>query len=246
MSSHIPKPTREPKHYRYYDSIMVAFVTLLLCSNLIGAPKIWQVFGFSFGGTLLFFPITYLFGDILTEVYGYDRSRKVVWAGFIAMIFASFVSWIILKLPSAPTFNHQAELEVVFGATPRLVAGSLVAYFIGELSNSYVLAKLKIWTQGRWLWTRLLGSTVIGEGIDTLIFYPLAFYGIWPDDLLGSVMMTSYAFKVIWESIMTPFTYRLVSFLKKAENEDYYDYDTNFAPFSLKNRKKRKETKEKK
>jgi uncharacterized integral membrane protein (TIGR00697 family) len=212
---------------------MASFVTLLLCSNLIGAAKVCTIWGISFGGTLLFFPITYLFGDILTEVYGYKRSRKVVWTGFGAMGFASFVSWLILILPPAENWNHQAELELIFGQTPRLVVASLIAYLIGELANSYVLAKMKILTQGKWLWTRIVGSTIVGEAIDTLIFYPLAFFGVWPIELLLSVMATSYVFKVLWESLMTPLTYKIVGFLKRAEQEDYYDYDTNFSPFSL-------------
>lgn len=223
-----------PKCYRYYDLIMAAFVTLLLCSNLIGAAKVCHIWGISFGGTLIFFPITYLFGDILTEVYGYKRSRKVVWTGFGAMGFASFVSWLILALPPAETWNHQAELELIFGQTPRLVAASLIAYLIGELANSYVLAKMKIMTQGKWLWTRIVGSTIVGEAIDSVIFYPLAFFGVWPTKLLLSVMATSYVFKVIWETLMTPLTYKIVGFLKRVEQEDYFDYNTNFSPFSLK------------
>ncbi len=222
------------KVFRYYDLIMSAFVTLLLCSNLIGATKVCQVWGVSFGGTLLFFPITYLFGDILTEVYGYKRSRKVVWVGFCAMAFASLVCWIILALPAAPSWNHQSELQQVFGQTPRIVAASLGAYFIGELSNSYVLAKLKVFTQGKWLWTRVVGSTIIGEGIDSMIFYPCAFLGQWSTALLIEVMLTSYIFKVIWETLMMPFTYRIVYQLKKIEQEDYYDYNTDFSPFSFK------------
>jgi uncharacterized integral membrane protein (TIGR00697 family) len=229
---------RSPKVYRYYDLIMAAFVTLLLCSNLIGAAKVCSVWGINFGGTLLFFPITYLFGDILTEVYGYHRSRKVVWTGFIAMGFASFVSWVILALPSAPGWNHQKELELIFAQTPRFVVASLIAYLVGEFANSYVLAKMKILTQGKWLWTRIVGSTIVGEAIDSALFYPLAFLGIWPTELVFQVMLTSYIFKVLWESLMTPLTYKLVNFLKRVENEDYYDYDTQFNPFILKSLKR--------
>jgi queuosine precursor transporter len=222
------------RQYKYYDLIMVAFVTLLLCSNLIGTTKIWQINGITAGGTILFFPITYLFGDILTEVYGYKRSRKVVWVGFAAMLFASFVSWVVILLPPAPDWNHQAEIELIFGQTPRLVVGSLIAYFIGELSNSYILAKMKIRTQGKQLWARFILSTIIGEGIDTLVFYPIAFYGFWPNSILFKVMGTSYIFKVLWEVVMIPFTYKIVHFLKKAEGEDYYDYNTDFSLFSIK------------
>ncbi len=213
---------------------MVAFVVLLLCSNLIGASKVCSLFGINFGGTLIFFPITYLFGDILTEVYGYQRSRKVVWAGFIALGFASAFSWLIILLPPAPTWDRQRELTLIFGQTPRLVIASLFAYFVGEFANSFVMAKLKIFTDGKWLWTRIVGSTVIGEAIDSVLFYPVAFYGLWPDRLLIQVLTASYLFKVTWEIAMTPLTYRVVHFLKKVENEDYFDYKTNFSPFSLK------------
>ncbi len=224
----------EQKVYRYFDVIMVAFVTLLLCSNLIGAPKVCRAWGVTFGGTLIFFPITYLFGDILTEVYGYKKSRKVVWTGFSALIYASIVAWLVLALPSSPNWNHQAELEVIFGQTPRLAIASLIAYILGEFTNSYILAKMKILTQGKWLWTRVVGSTVLGEAMDTAIFYPLAFYKVWPNSVLGEVMLSSYLFKIIWETVMMPFTYRIVHFLKRSESEDYYDYDTDFSPFSLK------------
>jgi uncharacterized integral membrane protein (TIGR00697 family) len=227
-------PRTETKSFHYYDLIMVAFVVLLLCSNLIGASKVCSVFGVNFGGTLVFFPITYLFGDILTEVYGYQRSRKVVWAGFIALIFASFVAWFIILLPAAPSWDRQRELTLIFGQTPRLVMASLLAYFVGEFANSFVLAKLKILTQGKWLWTRIIGSTLIGEGIDSALFYPVAFYGVWPNPLLLNVLITSYLFKITWEITMTPLTYRVVDFLKKVENEDYFDTDTQFSPFSLK------------
>ncbi len=222
------------KQFLYFDVIMVAFVVLLLCSNLIGASKVCSLFGINFGGTLIFFPITYLFGDILTEVYGYKQSRKVVWAGFLALGFASFFSWLIILLPSAPTWDRQRELTLIFGQTPRLVVASLFAYFVGEFANSFVLAKLKIMTQGKWLWTRIVGSTLIGEAIDSVLFYPVAFYGLWPDRLLVQVLAASYVFKVTWEILMTPLTYRVVYFLKRVENEDYFDYKTNFSPFSLK------------
>ncbi len=223
-----------PKQFLYFDVIMVAFVVLLLCSNLIGASKVCSLYGVDFGGTLIFFPITYLFGDILTEVYGYQRSRKVVWAGFLALGFASFFSWLIILLPAAPTWDRQRELTMIFGQTPRLVIASLLAYFVGEFVNSYVLAKLKIMTQGKWLWTRIVGSTLIGEAVDSALFYPLAFYGVWPDSLLVRVLAASYLFKVTWEIVMTPMTYRVVSFLKRVENENYFDYETDFSPFSLK------------
>jgi hypothetical protein len=230
---HTPTPIAA-KHFRYFDIIMVAFVVLLLCSNLIGASKVCSLFGVNFGGTLIFFPITYLFGDILTEVYGYHRSRKVVWAGFLALGFANAFSWLIIALPPAASWDRQRELTLIFGQTPRLVVASLFAYFIGEFANSFIMAKLKVLTGGKWLWTRIFGSTIVGEAIDSILFYPIAFYGNWPTELLIQVLTASYLFKVIWEILMTPLTYRVVNFLKRAENEDYFDYHTNFSPFSLK------------
>jgi uncharacterized integral membrane protein (TIGR00697 family) len=228
------------KQFRYYDLIMAAFVCVMLCSNLIGAGKVVEVAGVSFGAAVLFFPISYLFGDILTEVYGYARARRVVWAGFAAMIFASFMSWIILKLPAAPTWTNQAAFETVFGATWRIVLGSLVAFFCGEFCNSYLMAKLKILTAGKYLWMRAIGSTVLGEAIDSIVFYPLAFYGIWPEPLLIRVMITAYVIKVVWEILSTPLTYVVVNWLKRVEQEDFFDYNTDFNPFSLKVADKRK------
>ncbi len=224
----------KPHKYKFYDFIMAAFVTILLCSNLIGAEKVVTVFGFSFGAGILFFPISYFFNDILTEVYGYARSRKVVWAGFAAMGFASFMAWVVIKLPPAQGWVHQAAYETVFGQTWRIVLASLLAFFSGEFVNSYVLAKMKLFTSGKFLWMRTIGSTVAGEMMDSLIFYPLAFYGFWPNDLLLTVMITNYVLKVSWEVIATPVTYKVVNFLKRKENEDYYDRDTNFTPFSIK------------
>jgi len=224
---------RYPRQYRYYDLVMAAFVTVLLCANLIGAAKPAQLFGRTFSSGVLFFPISYIFGDVLTEVYGYARARKVVWAGFAALAFASFMSWATLAFPPAPGWPHQAAYEVVFGGTPRIVLASLVAYFSGEFCNSYVLAKMKLWSSGRQLWSRTIGSTIVGEAVDSLIFYPLAFLGVWENDLVLRVMLTNYVLKVGWEVLMTPFTYRIVNFLKRAEAEDYYDRHTNFTPFSL-------------
>ena len=222
-----------PRTYKYYDLIMAAFVTVLICSNMIGASKVCTVAGLTFGGGVLFFPISYLFGDILTEVYGYARSRKVVWAGFGGLIFASFMSWVIVHLPAAADWPHQKAIETVFGSSPRIVFASLAAYFCGEFVNSFVLAKLKILTQGRKLWFRTIGSTIVGEISDSIIFYPLAFIGIWSNDQVIQVMWSNYLIKVIWEVLATPLTYKVVGFLKKAESEDYYDHKTNFTPFSI-------------
>jgi uncharacterized integral membrane protein (TIGR00697 family) len=220
---------------------MAAFVTILICSNLIGPAKIAQadlpVIGLvTFGAGVLFFPISYVFGDILTEVYGYSRARKVIWAGFAGLAFASFMAWVIVALPPAPFWKNQAAYEVAFGTTWRIAAASMFAYFCGEFVNSYVLAKMKIYTAGRWLWTRTIGSTIFGEAVDSALFYPLAFYGtgIIPDDKLPTVMLAQFAAKVGVEVVFTPVTYRVVAFLKRAENEDYYDRNTDFTPFSLK------------
>jgi uncharacterized integral membrane protein (TIGR00697 family) len=221
------------RQYRYYDLVMAAFVTVLLCANVIGAAKVAQLGGYSFGAGVLFFPISYVFGDILTEVYGYARARRVVWAGFGALAFASFMSWAILAFPPAPGWPHQAAYETVFGGTPRIVLASLVAYFSGEFCNSYVLAKLKLVTSGRLLWSRTIGSTIVGEAVDSAIFYPVAFLGVWSNELVMQVMLTNYVLKVLWEVVMTPITYRVVNFLKRAEAEDYFDRNTNFTPFSL-------------
>jgi len=221
------------RSYRYYDLVMAAFVTVLLCSDIIGVTKVSSVAGFSYGTGVLFFPISYLFGDILTEVYGYARSRRVIWAGFAALIFASFMSWAVRVLPPAPDWPHQQAYDVIFGQTPRIVLGSLAAFWAGEFANSFVLAKLKVRTEGRFLWARTIGSTIVGEALDTLIFYPVAFLGSWPPDLLARVMAANYVIKVAWEAAATPLTYKIVRFLKRAEHEDYFDRDTDFNPFTI-------------
>lgn len=230
------------RQYRYYDFIMAAFAVVLLCSNLIGAAKAAQVelpiFGtVVFSGGVLFFPISYIFGDILTEVYGYGRDRRVVWVGFAALAFASFMSVVVLSLPPAmDDFNrgYQAHLEAVFGNTPRIVAGSMIAFWCGTFVNSYVLAKMKIATEGKWLWTRTIGSTLAGEAVDSGLFYAIAFYGIWPDSQVFHVALAQYALKTGWEVVMTPVTYKVVHFLKRKEHEDWYDRHTNFNPFRIK------------
>ena len=219
--------------YRYYDLIMAAFVTVLLCSNLIGAAKVARLWGFDFGAGVLFFPISYIFGDVLTEVYGYARTRRVVWAGFAAMFFASFMAWAVLAFPPAPDWPFQEALVTVFSQTPRIVLASLIAYWAGEFSNSYIMARMKIGSDGRRLWTRTIGSTVVGQAVDSAIFYPVAFLGVWETRLVLSVMVANYFLKVGWEAAITPITYRVVSFLKRVEHEDYFDRETDFTPFSL-------------
>jgi uncharacterized integral membrane protein (TIGR00697 family) len=220
---------------------MAAFVAVLLCSNLIGVHKVSfiplpdfvsQFFGtdvYPFGAGVLFFPISYLFGDILTG--------KVIWAGFGALIFASLMSLVVVNLPAAKTMpaEQQNALNMIFGQTPRIVLASLTAFWLGEFVNSFVLAKMKLWTEGKKLWMRTIGSTLAGEAFDSIVFYPIAFYAApgWSNEQLVSVMIGNYFIKVLWEVLATPFTYLIVNFLKKAEHEDYYDRDTDFNPFSL-------------
>ncbi len=222
------------REYRYYDLVMAGFVTVLLCSNLIGPAKIAEVAGVTFGAGVLFFPFSYIFGDCLTEVYGYKRARRVVWAGFGALIFASVMTQIVLAFPPAPGWPHQAAYETALGSTWRIALASLVAFWAGEFVNSYVLAKIKLWMEGRHLFVRTISSTIAGQLIDSMLFYSLAFYGIWSTEQLLQVMVSNYAIKVLWEALMTPFTYAIVGFLKKREHEDVFDRDTNFTPFSLK------------
>ncbi|HRI04766.1 MAG TPA: queuosine precursor transporter [Pyrinomonadaceae bacterium] len=231
----------EQKKYKYFDLIMAAFVAVLLCSNLIGVHKVSSVnlplYGeYIFGTGVLFFPLSYLFGDILTEVYGYARSRKVIWAGFGALIFASLMAYIVTSLPAAKTMSaeQQAAVNLIFGQTWRIVIASLTAFWLGEFVNSFVLAKMKLWTNGKYLWMRTIGSTFAGEAVDSLIFYPIAFLGTWSNEQVISVMIGNYFIKVFWEVIATPFTYKIVAFLKRAEHEDYYDRETDFNPFTLK------------
>jgi len=233
--------TQQTRQYRYYDLVMAAFVCVLICSNLIGPAKIAQITlpylgTVTFGAGVLFFPISYVFGDILTEVYGYARARKVIWAGFTGLGFASFMAAVVVALPPAPFWNNQPAYEIAFGSTWRIVLASMCAYFCGEFVNSYVLAKMKILTAGKWLWTRTIGSTIFGEAVDSSLFYPLAFYGtgIIPNDKLPLVMLSQFVIKVGVEVVFTPVTYKLVNALKRAEREDYYDRHTDFNPFTLK------------
>jgi uncharacterized integral membrane protein (TIGR00697 family) len=231
----------EGRSYRYYEFVMAAFVTILICSNLIGPAKIAQldlplIGVVTFGAGVLFFPVSYVFGDVLTEVYGYSKARRVIWAGFAGLAYAAFMATVVVALPPAPFWKHQEAYEIAFGTTWRIAAASMLAYFCGEFANSFVLAKMKILTAGRWLWTRTIGSTIVGEAVDSSLFYPLAFYGsgIIPDDKLPVVMLSQFIAKVAVEVVFTPVTYKLVGALKRAEQEDYYDRNTNFNPFVLK------------
>ena len=231
-------PAPAPRTYRYYDFILGAFVCVLLCSNLIGPAKVASVHlpvigEFTFGAGVLFFPISYVFGDILTEVYGYARARRVIWSGLTALVFASIMATVVVKLPPAAGWHGQEAYESIFGQTPRIVFASITAFFLGEFVNSYTLAKMKLWTNGNALWSRIIGSTIMGEGVDCLVFYPAAFLGVWETQLVITVMVSNYVMKVVWEILATPLTYRVVAALKRAESEDYYDRDTQFTPFTL-------------
>ena len=235
------------RHYRYYDLLLGSFVAVLLCSNLIGPGKACAVslpFALPivgdrvvFGAGNIFFPISYIFGDVLTEVYGFARARKVIWAGFGAMIFAAVMSWVVVAMPLEPTepFNAviQPALEVVFGNTWRVVSGSIIAFWAGDFVNSFVLAKMKVLTAGRYLWSRTIGSTIAGQAVDSLIFYPIAFAGIWEAGTMVQIVLFNWAFKVFVEAAMTPVTYATVGWLKRIERVDFYDTDTDFTPWSL-------------
>jgi uncharacterized integral membrane protein (TIGR00697 family) len=226
-------------HFRYFDFVMAAFVTILLLSNVLGAGKVATVTlpgigPWPFGAGILFFPVSYVLGDVLTEVYGYARARRCIWAGFAALIFMAFMSWVVVALPPAPTWTGQAAYEAVFGQVPRIVCASIVAFWAGELVNSFVLAKMKIMTEGRYLWTRTIGSTVAGQAVDSAIFYPLAFWGAagWTNELVIQVLFTQWVLKIGWEALLTPFTYAVVGWLKRREGVDVFDVGTDFTPFS--------------
>lgn len=250
----MPERSENPRVLRYFDLVMAVFVAVLLISNVASSAKIvdWGIsllglrLAFDAGTTL--FPISYIFGDILTEVYGYRRSRRIIWIGFACNALMAGTLALVGTLPGEAQWSSGLSVSILsngetggaelayrylLGATPRIVLGSLLAYFAGEFSNSYVLAKMKIWTQGRWLWTRTISSTLVGEGVDTILFVLIAFAGVWPGQLLVQILLTNYLFKVGLEVLMTPLTYRIVQGLKRAEQEDYYDYDTDFNPFRL-------------
>lgn len=239
--SHIDAASVSGRRLRYYDFAMAAFVAILLLSNIIGAAKRSEVDlpiigAWSFGAGILFFPISYILGDVLTEVYGYARARRVIWTGFAALIFMAFMSFVVVHLPPARGWNDQAAYEAVFGSTWRIVAASIIAFWVGEFANSFVLAKMKLLTQGKYLWSRTIGSTIVGEGLDSLIFYPLAFYGLpgWPVDQLAQVVIAQFVLKTSWEILLTPVTYWVVGTLKRREGMDVFDEHTDFTPFRTK------------
>ena len=228
-----------PRHFRYFDFVMAAFVTILLLSNLIGAGKravldLPLIGPWPFGAGVLFFPVSYVIGDVLTEVYGYANARRCIWAGFVALLFMVFMSVVVVALPPDAGWAGQAAYEAVFGQTPRIVLASVLAFWAGEFVNSYVLARMKVWTGGRMLWTRTIGSTVFGQAIDSALFYPLAFLGAagWTPGQVATVALTQWVIKVAWEALLTPATYAVVGWLKRREGVDVFDTGTDFSPFA--------------
>jgi uncharacterized integral membrane protein (TIGR00697 family) len=238
---HVEAAALAGRPLRYFDYVMAAFVTILVLSNVLGAAKaaaidLPGIGPLKFGAGILFFPISYVIGDVLTEVYGYARARRCIWAGFCGMLFMAFMSWVVVAMPPAPDWTEQAAYEQVFGQVPRIVFASICAFWVGEFVNSYVLARMKVWTKGRHLWTRTIGSTIAGEGVDSLIFYPLAFWGAvgWSNALVIQILLTQWALKVGWEAVLTPVTYAVVGWLKRREGMDVYDEATDFTPFRAK------------
>ena len=233
----------------FYPALMAGFSVVLVCANFIGPAKVCEIelpvalpilgSALIFGAGNIFFPISYIFGDILTEVYGYAKARKVIWVGFVSMIFASVMALIIINLPPATNEPHnqvlQPALELVFGSTWRIVLGSILGFWVGDFINAFVMAKVKVITNGKHLWFRTISSTIFGQAADSLIFYPIAFWGIWNTDTIVKVILFNFCFKVFVEIIMTPFTYAVVHVIKRRENIDHYDIKTDFNPFSLKN-----------
>ena len=224
--------TNKTTSFRYFDILLGIFVAILLISN-IASTKILVLWRLTFDGGTILFPLSYILGDVLTEVYGYKRSRRVIWTGFFSAGLMSLVLWIVQVLPPASDWPNQAAYEALIGFVPRIVLGSLVAYFAGEFSNSYILSRMKVKMAGKYLWMRTIGSTLVGEGIDTLIFCLIAFYGRMPDSLLFSIVVSNYIFKCGIEILFTPVTYVFVGFLKRKEHEDHYDYGINYNPFTL-------------
>ena len=219
------------KRYKYLDSFITLFVVVLLISNLVAA-KFFVVGKFRISCAQILFPITYIFGDIFTEVYGYSASRRAIWYGFFASFLMVAITFTAVVIPPAPEFKDQAAFETVFKPVGRIVAASLLAYWCGEFANSFTLAKLKLVTNGKYLWTRTIGSTVVGQAVDTTVVMFAAFYGIRPIGVIFELIISGYLIKVIYETLMTPVTYAVVNRLKKAEDVDYFDRETNFSPFA--------------
>ncbi|OGG48492.1 transporter [Candidatus Kaiserbacteria bacterium RIFCSPLOWO2_12_FULL_52_8] len=217
---------------KYILYISILFVAVLMIANTV-AVKIVQIGPFSIAGGILVFPVSYIFGDILTEVYGYKASRKIIWSGLAALVLMSLVYWLVQVMPAAPFWQNQNAYDLILGAVPRIVLGSIIGYFAGEFSNSYVLSRMKIWTNGKHLWMRTIGSTVVGEGVDTVLFTFIAFYGVFPLAALLTVLVSGYLLKVAYEIVVTPITYLIVNWLKRAEGMDIYDRGIDYNPFTL-------------
>jgi len=221
------------RNFKYLSLITAIFVTVLLVSN-VASSKILLLGPFTFDGGTILFPVSYIFGDILTEVYGYAKARRVIWTGFSMIIIAALVFYVVGKLPAAADWGGQEAYDQILGVVPRIVLGSVLAFLAGEFSNSYILAKMKVKMKGRHLWMRTIGSTLVGEALDTGIFVLVAFWGVLPNSLLWAIIISNYIFKVGIEAIFTPVTYAITGFLKRKEKEDYYDRKTDFNPFKLK------------
>lgn len=226
------------RQFRYYDLVMAAFVAILLLSNIIGAAKrsvidLPLIGEWPFGAGVLFFPLSYVIGDMLTEVYGYARARRVIWTGFAALAFMAFMAWVVVALPPAPGWNGQAAYVEVFGNSWRIVLASMLAFWAGEFANSVVLAKMKLKDNGKRMGLRFVASTMVGQGLDSLIFYPVAFYGLkdWPTDALFQTVVSQWAIKTGWEILLLPVTIAIVVALKRREGVDVYDEGTDFSPF---------------
>ena len=216
--------------YRYFTLVAGLFVATFLIANTTAA-KLFQLGPLFFPGGIIIFPLSYIFGDVLTEVYGYARSRQIIWTGFAAEVLMAIAYAVVIALPPAPFWTHQAAFETVLGQVPRIVVGSIAGYLVGEFVNSFVLAKMKVWTKGRYLWSRTIGSTIAGEGVDTVFFILIAFGGVWPAGQLIITALSVYIFKVVYEILATPLTYLVVGFLKRHEGVDHYDIGTRFSPF---------------
>jgi uncharacterized integral membrane protein (TIGR00697 family) len=221
------------KANKYLGLLTAFFAVILLTSNIV-ATKLIILGPFTFDGGTLLFPLSYVFGDIMTEVYGYKKTRKVIWIGFFMSLFAMLTIMLIGAMPASPDWANQEAYSAILGSTPRIILASLTAYFVGEFLNSFTMAKMKVWTKGKFLWLRTITSTLLGEGVDTVLFVLIAFMGVFETDLLIAILISNYIFKVAVEVLFTPATYLIVGFLKKTEKEDYYDKNTNFNPFSLK------------
>lgn len=221
------------KSYKYLGLITTLYIAFQLISD-VTAGKIVQLGIFTVSATVLYFPITYIFADILTEVYGYSKARNVVWQAFLASVIAGLIYQLVVWLPPAIGFDANEAYARVLGSVPRILLGGWIAVWAGGITNDYVLAKMKVWTKGKYLWTRTIGSTVVGEGVNTALFYTIALSGVLPNNLLIASILSGWFLKVAVETVLTPVTYAVVNKLKKAENEDYYDTNTNFNPLIIK------------